>query len=368
MKKILIFIPNLQGGGAEKVAVNLSNVLAQHKNDVYLMFLRRNRLNVDQLNKNIHLINLNKKRLFFAIFSIINFLLKNKNDLNVVSFLNAPNLIFCLIKFLFKLKNLNLTITIHNSVSDSYINSNLKGKIILILLKYFNNFANKIICVSNFVKKDLINNWKYKNKNIFTIYNPAINKKQISKLSKKKNLFLETYKSKNFKIILSVGRLTKQKNYNLLINAFHEVTKKIDKIILIILGTGEQQKNLSELVRIKKLKKKIIFLGFQNNPYNFIKNSDLVVLSSDWEGLPTILIESLYLKKKIVSTNCNGGCSEILKNGKYGYLTPVNDTKSLKTKIIFALKKKRKKIDNYYLKNFVDKYALKKYKSVIFDN
>ena len=69
-----------------------------------------------------------------------------------------------------------------------------------------------------------------------------------------------------------------------------------------------------------------------------------------------------------MSTNCNGGCSEILKNGKYGYLTPMNDVKGLKTKIIFALKKKRKKIDNYYLNNFVDKYALKKYKSVIFDN
>ena len=109
-------------------------------------------------------------------------------------------------------------------------------------------------------------------------------------------------------------------------------------------------------------------MGFQKNPYNFIKHSDLIVLSSDWEGLPTILIEALYLKKKIVSTNCNGGCSEVLANGKYGYLVPMNDVNRLKDKILFALNNKSKKIDRKYLYNFMDKFALKKYKSVIFRN
>ena len=109
-------------------------------------------------------------------------------------------------------------------------------------------------------------------------------------------------------------------------------------------------------------------MGFKKNPYNFIKYSDLIVLSSDWEGLPTILIESMYLKKKIVSTDCNGGCSEVLKYGKYGYLTPMNDINGLKEKIILALNNKKKKIDKKYLKNFIDKNALKKYKTVIFEN
>jgi glycosyltransferase involved in cell wall biosynthesis len=108
-------------------------------------------------------------------------------------------------------------------------------------------------------------------------------------------------------------------------------------------------------------------MGFQKNPYNFIKYSDLVVLSSDWEGLPTILIESLYLKKKIVSTNCNGGCSEVLRNGKYGYLVPMNNINCLKQKIIFALNNKNKKSDKKYLDNFIDKFVLKKYKSVLFE-
>lgn len=367
MKKILIFVPSLQGGGAEKVAINLSNILAKDKCVVYLMFLKHNGFNINFLNKNINFINLKKKRLLFAIFSIINFLLKNKKNLNIISFLSAPNFLFCFIKFLFRLKNINLTITIHNSMSDSYKNSNLKGKIVIFLLKHFNSFANKIICVSKYVKKDLINNWKLENKNIYTIYNPAINVEEIDSLSKRKNFFLKKFKSKNFRVILSAGRLTKQKNYQLLINAFYEVTKVIDNAILIILGTGEQKKSLIELVEQKGLKKKIIFMGFQKNPYNFIKYSDLVVLSSDWEGLPTILIESLYLKKKIVSTNCNGGCSEVLRNGKYGYLVPMNNINCLKQKIIFALNNKNKKLDKKYLDNFIDKFVLKKYKTVLFE-
>lgn len=368
MKKILIFIPNLQGGGAEKVAINLSNILAKDKYIVYLMCLKQKGLNINNLNKNINFINLKKRRLFFSIVSIVFFLLKNKKNLYVISFLNAPNFIFCFIKFLFRLREINLTITIHNSVSDSYKNSNLKGKIIIFLLKLFNSSANKIICVSKYVKKDLINNWKLKNKNIFTIYNPAINTNEINNLSKKKNLILKKYKSKNYRIILSAGRLTKQKNYQLLIEAFYEVTKLIDNVLLIILGNGEQKKSLIELVKNKGLKKKVILMGFQKNPYNFIKDSDLVVLSSDWEGLPTILIESLYLKKKIVSTKCNGGCSEVLRNGKYGYLVPMNNINRLKEKIVFALKNKNKKLDKQFLENFIDKYALKKYKSVIFES
>lgn len=368
MKKFLIFVPSLQGGGAEKVAINLSNILAKDKCIVYLMFLKQNGLKTNFLNKNINFINLNRQRLLFSIFSIINFLLKNKKNLNIISFLNAPNFLFCFIKFLFRLKNINLIITIHNSMSDSYNNSNLKGKIIIFLLKYFNSFANKIICVSKYVKKDLINTWKLKNKNIYAIYNPAINVEEINNLSKKENLFLKKYKSNNLRIILSVGRLTKQKNYQLLIKAFYEVTKEINDAILVILGTGELKNSLIELVQNKGLKKKVIFVGFQKNPYNFIKYSDLIVLSSDWEGLPTILIESLYLKKKIVSTNCNGGCSEVLRNGKYGYLVPMNDVNRLKEKIIFALNNKKKKIDRKYLDNFIDKFALKKYKSVIFGN
>ena len=213
----------------------------------------------------------------------------------------------------------------------------------------------------------MINSWKLKNKNIYTIYNPAINVEEINSLSRKENFFLKKYKLNNLRIILSVGRLTKQKNYQLLINAFYEVTKVIKDTVLIILGTGELKDSLIELVQNKGLKKKVIFMGFQKNPYNFIKYSDLIVLSSDWEGLPTILIESLFLKKKIVSTNCNGGCSEVLGNGKYGYLVPMNDLNLLKEKIIFALNNKNKKFDRKYLNNFIDKFALKKYKSVIFE-
>ena len=343
MKNILIFIPNLQAGGAEKIAVNLSNILAKENYLVNLMFIKKSNFNLKSLNKKINLVNLKKKRLFLAFFPIMNFLIHNKKNLHIISFLNAPNLLFCFLKFFLRLKKIKLTITIHNSMSDSFRNSNLKGKIVIYFLKFFYIYADKIICVSNYVRKDLIKIWKIK-KNIFTIYNPAINKKEIDRLSKIKNTLCNEYKLKKYKIILSVGRLTKQKNYPLLLNAFSKITKKINKIVLIILGTGEQKHELLNLVKSYKLTKKVLFLNFQKNPFNFIKNSDIVALSSNWEGLPTILIESLYLKKKIVSTNCNGGCSEVLKNGKYGNLVPMNDPNSLANKIIYSLENKKKKL------------------------
>ena len=364
MKDYLVFVPNLQGGGAEKIAVNLSNSLSD-ENNTYLMFLNENKLKKNKLNKKLTLLKLNKTRLIFSILNIIKFLYDTKNETVIISFLNAPNLLFCLIKFSFKFKKIKLVLTIHNSMSNNYQDSNLKGKIIILLLKYFSRYSSKIICVSKFVKNDLKKNWNFDVSKLITIYNPAINEDEIKLLSSKFNPFINNFKKKNFNVILSIGRLTKQKNYHLLIDSFYKVSKKIDNIILIILGVGELKNELYNLVKQKKLVDKVYFLGFQQNPYNYIYNSDLVVLSSDWEGLPTVLIESLYLKKKIVSTNCKGGCSEILDNGKYGYLTPANNSDKLYKKIILALNSPKKKVDQIFLKQFIDKNVLKKYNMIL---
>jgi len=368
MKKLLIFVPSLRGGGAEKVAINLSNTFAEDNDKTYLMFVKKNSLNLNHLNKKLNLINLNKTRLLFSIIPIIKFLFQNYKNLYVISFLNAPNLLFCLLKFFIRNMNFNLTITIHNCISESYKNSNFIGKLIILLMSYFCTYADKIICVSDFVKQDFKNNWNKRHKNIKTIYNPAINVNEIKKLSKKKNLFIEKYKNKNYKVVLAVGRLTEQKNYKLLINSFGKVVKKINKIILIILGSGDQKNMLMQMIKEQNLTKKIFIFNYQSNPYSFIKNSDLIVLSSNWEGLPTILIESLFLKKKILSTRCKGGCAEVLKNGKYGYLSPVNDIKLFAKNIIHALKNKKKRINNYFISNFIDKNVIKKYKFFIFKN
>jgi glycosyltransferase involved in cell wall biosynthesis len=131
----------------------------------------------------------------------------------------------------------------------------------------------------------------------------------------------------NSPYIVAVGRLVKQKNYINLIEAFNRLveTKKVNNLTLVIVGEGKEKDSIIQRINHLKLNNWIQLVGFVKNPFPLIKNSVGVVLSSDWEGLPTILIEALSLKKQIISTDCQSGPREILDDGKYGLLVPVND-------------------------------------------
>ena len=113
--------------------------------------------------------------------------------------------------------------------------------------------------------------------------------------------FLESNKS--HPIIVSVGRLERQKNYSMLLKAFHEVLKE-RPAQLVLVGDGSERKNLEKEARILKLSDHIFFAGYQENPYPFIKKSDVFVLPSNFEGFGLVLVEALSLGVSIVSTDC----------------------------------------------------------------
>jgi glycosyltransferase involved in cell wall biosynthesis len=136
--------------------------------------------------------------------------------------------------------------------------------------------------------------------------------------------------------ILSVGSLTPQKNYHLLIKAFSKISKKLNAK-LVILGEGKLRPSLQSLILELGLKDKVLLAGFADNPYPWYLTADVYVLSSDWEGLPTVLIEALESGLPIVSTDCESGPKEILENGRYGKLVPMNDINAMSDAITISL-------------------------------
>lgn len=137
-------------------------------------------------------------------------------------------------------------------------------------------------------------------------------------------------------VILGVGRLARQKNFALLIKAVAQVRKHLP-VKLIILGEGKERKNLEELIVRLGLQTVVNLPGFVDNPYAFMSRTDLLVLSSNWEGSPNVLIEALALGTPVVATNCHTGPQEILSPGLAKYLIPVGDQKALADKIHEAL-------------------------------
>ena len=187
-----------------------------------------------------------------------------------------------------------------------------------------------------------------------TIYNPFDYKKieekvkDHSELSKEeKVLIIKPY-------ICSVGRINEgQKDFTTLINSYKKLVdeNKIEEN-LVIVGDGPDLELLEEYVKKLKLERRVFFLGRKNNPYVWMNNCKLFVLSTKFEGLPVVLTESLLLNKKIVVSNCKTGIIEITENGKYGKLFEIGNVEELSEKILIALNEEDKNTEEYVIKKF----------------
>ncbi|MDF1526208.1 MAG: glycosyltransferase [bacterium] len=141
---------------------------------------------------------------------------------------------------------------------------------------------------------------------------------------------------KNTPVLLGIGRLGRQKNFEFLVKAFNEMRSRID-CRLIILGEGRRRSSLEKLVSRLGLNEYVELPGFVVNPFAYLARSDLFVLSSLWEGSPNVLAEALALGIPVVSTDCDSGPHEILQEGRYGRLVPVNDIEKLADAMICTL-------------------------------
>ena len=330
-KIIYFFMPTIEGGGIEKNLLILTDFFCKKKFIVYLFYTRINKSIEKKLNtkiikkksKKYIFINYFNKRIWDSIncsISLYRFI--NKNRGGIVFSLQSS--IFSIIVAKLNNKKIITRIANHPSSSLLFFNNTLFYNIKLYIKTLIYKLSDGVICNSNESKRFFIEK-SYKKK-IINIYNPLICKKNIIK----KN----NYKNKN--LLLTVSRLENQKNIIGLIEAFKIVKEKFSKIKLIIIGSGSQKKLI--LTKISKLKlNESVKIIKNDNPSKFYSIAKIFILNSLWEGLPNVLIEAMSYKIPIISSNCISGPSELLSNGKFGYLTPVGNNKKLAEKIIYVL-------------------------------
>ena len=144
-----------------------------------------------------------------------------------------------------------------------------------------------------------------------------------------KKINFKDYGIVNKKIILGVGRLTVQKNFSYLINEFSKFLKIKDQYVLVILGKGEEKNNLIKLIKKKNLSNSVYLLGNVKNVYDFMRSSDVFVLSSLWEELGFVIAEAALNNLFIISSDCPNGPKEFLNYGKNGIIYNTNKENSL---------------------------------------
>lgn len=210
----------------------------------------------------------------------------------------------------------------------------LKTRKTHLTLKRVMSKADAVVAVSEGVALDISTITGIPLKRIHVIRNPVITPELLGLSSVP--LDHNWFRQKEQPVLVGIGRLGRQKNFELLVKAFQKVRSKID-CRLIILGEGRRRTRLEKLVSKLDLNEFVELPGFIVNPFAYIANSDLFVLSSMWEGSPNALAEALALGIPVVSTDCDSGPREILQDGKYGRLVPVNDIEKLAEAIIRTL-------------------------------
>ncbi len=225
---------------------------------------------------------------------------------------------------------------VHVSVSN-YLGRlpDFKAKVRSFFLKYFYSSSDGIIAVSHGVAQDLAKFADIPLEKIQTIYNPVVTDDLLTQA--KASVNHPWFAPGEPPVILGVGRLNPQKDFATLIRAFAKVHQQRPVRLLIIGGEPAQKEELQELIQELNLEQDAQLFGFTKNPYAFMSQADVFVLSSRYEGFGNVLVEAMATGTPVVSTDCKSGPAEILENGKYGSLVPIENPDALAQSIITTL-------------------------------
>lgn len=309
MKKVMFMIPHLKGGGAERVLIDVLSHLDQTKFDITLIVLQHQGVYINQIPEGVKVKYLLKssRGMYWLQSRVIKyfrkwyyyFKIKEQYDVEI-AFLEGMA------------TNLIANSTNKASKKIAWIHTDM----------YTNNWTRNMFYLGDearcyrkfdeliFVSNDSMSAFNHRFKMINTpqkvIPNPIIP----NEIMKKSEAFEVIYNSKT---IVAIGRLNPQKGFDLLIQAFAKLVERFE-VNLVIIGEGPQRVELEKLIKTLNLEKNIKLIGYQENPYPYMKAADIFVSSSRTEGYPIVLLEALVLKKAIIATKITGN-QELLSNG-----------------------------------------------------
>jgi glycosyltransferase involved in cell wall biosynthesis len=318
-ERLAFFLPDLSDGGAERTMLNLAEGIAARGYSVDLVLVRAEGPYLNEVSDLIRLVSLNAPRVLGSGPALVRYL-RRERPIAMLSILHA-NIIALWARRLAGIPQRVILCEQNNLSSVAGGENDPRWHLFPRLAKWFYPWADGIVAVSTGVADDLAQLIKIPRERIRVIYNPIVTPALFEKASS--SLDHPWFQGGEPPVILAVGRLTAQKGFDVLIQAFAQVRKNCPAR-LVILGEGEERSALEALVRELKLEQDVGMPGFVN-PYPYMAHAAAFVLSSRWEGLPTVLVEAMSLGMPIIATDCPSGPREILMDGKYGVLVPVDN-------------------------------------------
>jgi glycosyltransferase involved in cell wall biosynthesis len=328
-----LFLPSLDGGGAERVFVQLANEFAALGLRAHLLLAAARGPYLKEVAESVRIVDLDARGVLGSLPKLVKYLRAERPDV-VLSALDHANIV-AVLACRIAMTGTRCVISMRSVPSAVYAEDDSWRKWLLpALMRRSYGRADRIIANSRVAAADLIDNFRVASEKLSVIYNP-LDLPLIERLSRLP--ITDPWLSLNSSpLILAVGSLSVLKDFPTLIRAF-AIVRSTRVCRLAILGEGPDRADLERLAAELGLQKDVYFPGFVANPFAWMRAAGVLVSSSLTEGCPNALMQGLACGTAIVSTDAVGGCSEILERGRWGRLVPVGDFESMGASILATM-------------------------------
>ncbi len=355
--RIALFLKYLGGGGAERVMLNLACGLAERGFQIDLVLSKAWGPHLWKVPPEIRVVDLQASQSLASLVALVRYLRREK-PFALLSAMHYANEIALCAKRLTGVST-RVIVSEHNTLSHSLQHTaKIKRRLVPFFVRNLYPWADGIVAVSQGAARDLAQISGLPSERIQAVYNPVVTPKLLEKA--KVSVEHPWFMPGEPPVILGVGKLEAQKDFPNLIRAF-ALVRQVRSSRLVILGWGPDRPQLEALIHELDIEEDVALLGYVDNPYAYMARAAVFVLSSAWEGLPTVLIEAMAVGIPVVSTDCESGPSEILDGGKYGILTPVSDSQALAEAILDLLSGKSKQVDPNWIEQFKTAASVQQY-------
>jgi glycosyltransferase involved in cell wall biosynthesis len=353
--RVALLLPELVGGGAERVLLEVAHGLLEHDIDVDIVLVRSGGALRESVPSAARVVDLHAKRTLFAGRRLRRYLARESPDV-VISALTPTNVANVVVTRLVR-PRIPSIVTQHSVIAAH--STTKADRVGLWAARRSFPYANRVVAVSEGVAADLVATLGVPAARVSVIHNPVIS----SRLFADADAPIEHpwLAHKVGPVLLAAGRLTSQKDFATLLRA---VALLPSDHRLVLLGEGELRDELVELAERLGIRARVDLPGYAVNPYPSFANADVVVLPSRFEGLPTVLIEALPFPCGIVATDCPTGPREILDEGRWGCLVPCGDPAALAHAINAAASCRRARPHDAWRRYEVT-YAVERYIALI---
>jgi glycosyltransferase involved in cell wall biosynthesis len=322
-KKLAFLLPDMRGGGAERVALRLMEDFVHAGHEVQLVLMEARGELMPLLPKEVEVFDLHARRIRNALLPLRRYFREQQPDAIQVSM--WPLTVIGVLAHRLAGSAARVVLSEHITLSKQYAYLRAWGWAKLRKsIRFFYPLADARIAVSRQAADDLARISGIERGSIDVVYNPV----GAPPVSAGAGPDVDALWNGAAARIITVGSLKDQKNHKLLIRAFARLIRE-RPARLMILGEGELRSELETLAREDGVAEHVVMPGFFADPWPFYLSASLFVLSSDYEGYPLVLIEAMRAGLPIVSTDCESGPDEILDGGRFGALVPCGNAEAL---------------------------------------